>query len=100
MPEEKSSGAAPKKQKNLPKQEQLPGVENAAIKEIEDAAIEYAEGRDERMEATRVEVERKQRLIEAMHKAKKTEYRRGNIDIKLVTEKESVKVKIKDEGEE
>lgn len=92
--------SATKKAKKLPKQEQLPGVENAAIKEIEDAALEYAEGRDERMEATRVEVERKQKLIDAMHAAKKTEYKRGNISITLVTEKESVKVKIKDEAEE
>ncbi len=86
--------------KKIARQEQLPGVENSAIKEIEDAALEYAEGRDERMAATRVEVERKTKLIDAMHAANKTEYKRDGIEIKLTVEKEKVRVKIAKQDEE
>ena len=86
--------------KKIERQEQLPGVENAAIKEIEDAALDYAEGRDARMEATKKEVDLKKRIIDAMHAAKKTEYKRGDIEVKLTVEKEKVKVRVKKEAEE
>lgn len=89
------------KAKKIERQEQLPGVENAAIKAIEDAAMDYAEGRDARMEATKKEVELKQRIIDAMHSAKKTEYKRGDIEVKLTVEKEKVRVRVKkDESED
>ncbi len=87
--------------KKIERQEQLPGVENREIKELEDLALDYAEGRDERMAATRKEVELKQNLIAAMHAAKKTEYKREGIEITLIVEKEKVRVKVpKKDGEE
>jgi hypothetical protein len=88
------------KKTKLPRQEQLPGVENRAIKEIEDLAMDYAEVRDERMKLSTREVELKTDLIAAMHKAKRTEYRRQGIDIELTVEKEKIKVKVKKDAEE
>lgn len=87
---------AKKKANGTPRQEEMPGV-SMAIKEIEDAALDYAEGRDERMQATEREVELKTALITAMHKHEKTEYKRGRISVELKVEKEKVKVRIKDE---
>lgn len=78
-------------------QPQFPTMDDAKIKEIETAALAYAEGRDARMAATEEEVRLKGQIIDAMHKHDKKEYRRGNIYIKLLIEKEKVKVKIKDE---
>lgn len=95
----KKKASANGKSKKIPRQEALPGMENAAIKEIENAALDYVEGRDERMAATEKEVELKSALIAAMHKHEKTEYKRGRISVKLVVEKEKVKVRVLDEEE-
>ena len=90
--------------KKIARQSDLPGMEDAAIKDIEDAALDYVEGRDERMEATKVEVERKEALISLMHKHEKTKYQRriGDkvLNVNLKVEKESVKVSLKEQAEE
>ena len=82
------------------KQEDLPGMENRQIPDLDEAAREYAEGRDERMEMTRKEVELKTNLIEMMHKHKKKTYIYDGIEIELVPEGEKVKVKVRKEKEE
>lgn len=85
------------KKSKIARQETLPTMSDAKITAIENAALNYVEGRDERMEATTREVELKEKLIEVMHKHEKTEYRRGKISVRLVVEKESVKVKVSDD---
>jgi hypothetical protein len=88
---------APKAKKA--KQEDLPGMEDRKIAELEAAALEYAEGRDERMEMTKREVELKTKLIALMHKHGKTIYRCGDIEIEVVPEKEKIKVRVHKEKE-
>lgn len=83
----------PKRQPNLP------GIEDNKIAELEAAALEYAEGRDERMEMTKREVELKKSLLALMHRHKKTIYKCGEIEIRVVPEGEKVKVKIHKEKE-
>jgi hypothetical protein len=46
----------------------LPGMEDARVKEIEDAALDYRDARDERMGLTDKEKEAKEKLIEVMEK--------------------------------
>ncbi len=82
-----------------PNQERLPGVE-AEIPELEDGARLYAGFRDERMELLKREVEQKEYLLELMKKYGKEEYSHDGIEIKVVHEAETVKVKIKRETEE
>jgi hypothetical protein len=85
----------------IARQDALPGMD-VGIKEIEDAALDYREGRDERMAATEVEVTRKQALIAVMHKHGKQSYLRRIGDkvlkVELKVEKESVKVALKDQA--
>jgi hypothetical protein len=88
--------------KKIARQPDLPGMEERALKDIEESALNYIEGRDERMDATRVEVERKQALIDLMHKHDKQTYSRriGDkvLNVKLKVEKESVKASLKEEA--
>jgi len=94
MAKKKSKGAV-----KIARQKRLPGMENSKIAAIENAALNYVEGRDARMAATEEEVALKQTLIETMHKCGKAVYRRGNISVKLVVEKEGVKVKVLSEDD-
>src|SRR5579863_2384674 len=83
--------------KKKARQKDLPGMETREIKELDDAALEYAEIRDERQALTRQEVAAKDKLLGLMHKLKKSDYIApgGAIEIHVVIEKEKVKVKIK-----
>jgi hypothetical protein len=84
------------------KQKELPGMEDRSIADLNQAALDYAEGRDERMELTKKEVELKTALIAMMHRHGKKTYKYEDIEIELVPEGEKVKVRIhkeKDEGE-
>ena len=87
------------KKRTIPRQNQLPTMENAAIKAIEDAAYDYAEIRDQRQALTAQEVSLKTELLLLMHKEGKTEYRRNGIYVKVEVEKEKVKVRVTEEGE-
>jgi hypothetical protein len=79
----------------------LPGMEAPAIEELETLAKSYAKLRDKRQALTVQEVDLKGQLLGAMKKHKKTEYIYDNVTIKVVTEEETVKVKIaKDEDED
>lgn len=88
--------------KPRPTQTELPGTEDSAIAPLENAAKRYAGIRDERIELNVEEAKLKANLIALMHKHQKTVYRRHGIEISLVPEAETVKVKIKrdDDGEE
>lgn len=80
-----------------PRDTALPGMEDSAIEAIEKAAIAYVEVRDERMALTQQETLLKDKLLKVMHAHKKDHYSRGNLDIRIVPEGETVKVRLKKE---
>lgn len=83
------------------RQERLPGVEeDPLIEALQDAALDYADIRDQRQALTAREVEAKGRLKDLMHAHKKEVYRHGGVVVTLVKEEENVKVKIKATDEE
>jgi hypothetical protein len=79
-----------------PVQETIPGTLPKRIKAIDKAATEYVTARDERMELTKTEVQKREALIAAMRAAGQTVYRMATGDdvylVKL-TEEATVKVK-------
>lgn len=81
------------------KTERLPGMQDAASEDLEDAAREYANTRDDRMALLEAEVQLKERLLDLMKKNKKEFYKRDGVEVRLVHEKESVKVKVVKEEE-
>jgi hypothetical protein len=82
------------------KQRRLPGTENSAIQELEDAAAQYADIRDQRMELTKSEAVLKGSLLVMMKAHKKKSYTRDGISIEIIPENEKVKVRIKKDKEE
>ena len=97
MPKPKKS--AKKAVKKIPRQDALPGMGDRKIAAIENAALSYAEIRDERQELTRQEVDLKKKLLDLMHKAGKTEYKRNGISVVIKMEEETVKVRVKSEDD-
>jgi hypothetical protein len=85
--------------KRIPRQTPLPGIGDEKIAAIENAALDYAEIRDQRQALTSQEVELKGKLLDLMHAKKLTEYKRNGISVKLVAEQETVKVRVKSEEE-
>ncbi len=88
---------AAKPKRRIPRQDALPGMEDAPIKAIETAALDYAEIRDQRQELTTQEVDLKKKLLDLMHREGKTEYKRNGISVTVVTEDETVKVRVRAE---
>ena len=89
--------------KRGPRQKTLPTMEDSAIRSLENAALTYVEARDERMELSKVESERKTKVLSEMKKAGKTHYRRNGLTVDVIVESETVKVRTKKpkaEGEE
>jgi len=78
-----------------PRQARLPEMEDPQIEELESAAERYAEIRDERMALTPREKQLKDDLLAAMKRHGKEKYNRDGIEIKVVHEKETVKVRLK-----
>jgi len=101
MAKDKKAAAAPEAEEKAPKQKRLPEMEDPAIEEIEDAALQYASVRDRRMALTDKEVEAKDFLLAQMKKHDKLKYyrhtKKGVIDVQRVPEGEKLKVKITDE---
>ncbi len=75
-------------------QKDLPGMEGRQIQELVDLGTEYAKIRDKRMDLGKREVELKHDLLSAMKKHKKKEYIFDGIEIRVVMEEETVKVKV------
>ncbi len=100
--ENETAGASPEKltDANKPKDKlrgktgRLPGMEDAEIEELEDQARTYVSARDERMACTETEVEEKTSLLGLMKKYDRKSYRHGEVEIKVVAEEETVKVRI------
>ena len=83
------------KAKKGPRQKALPGMENRAIKALDNAALTYAEARDARVAAMNPEREAKDVLLGLMHAHKRKVYQTANISISIVPEGEKLRVKIK-----
>lgn len=78
-----------------PRQTEMAGMEDREIGELKDAALQYAEHRDERMAALKQEVELKASVLRLMKKHHKTKYNCKGIHIEVIVEKEKVKVDVK-----
>lgn len=91
--------STPKIKRHIPRQKSLPGMGDAKIAAIENAALDYVEIRDKRQALSADESSLKKELLTLMHKEGKTEYKRNGISIKVVVEEETVKVRVKEEGE-
>jgi hypothetical protein len=79
------------------KQTEMPGMEDREIKPLKETALEYAEMRDQRMELGSKESELKDKLLALMKEHKKETYRYGGIEIRVVHDLETVKVKVERE---
>jgi hypothetical protein len=83
-----------------PKSQALPGLEDHAIKPLEDVAESYAEIRDARMELTQREHETKSLALKLMAKYGKTIYRHNGVEIVVVPGEDDVKVRVKKPGDD
>lgn len=81
----------------LIEQASLPGMEDAAIDDLENVARQYASVRDRRMALTEQEVDAKMLVLAKMKEHGKETYRRDGISILIVHTDETVKVKIAEE---
>ncbi len=77
-----------------PKQQRLPGVENK-LADLHSCALDYADKRDERQACLVDEVELKTKLLGLMKKHKLEHYEYEDVNIDIVHEEETVKVRIK-----
>lgn len=83
-----------------PRQARLPQMEDSRIEALEAKAEEYADVRDQRMALTPQEKKLKDDLLALMKANNKERYFRDGIEIKVVHEHESVKVRLKKTEEE
>ena len=83
-----------------PKQARLPGVEDPEIEELVETAEKYADVRDKRIALSAQEGAIKQELLALMHKNKKRHYQHAGVEIDVVAEDETVRVRIKKESDD
>jgi hypothetical protein len=81
------------------KQADLPGMENRAITELEEAARKYAAIRDKRMALNDAEVKLQDILMALLKKHGKREYKHDGIEVWIKVEQEKVKVRIHEDDE-
>jgi hypothetical protein len=82
-------------------QKELPGMEDRRLEDLVEKATDYVKIRNKRQDLTKREVELKSDLLALMHKHKRKDYVFEDIEIHVVMEEETVKVKIhKEEAEE
>lgn len=81
-------------------QKRLPGVEDPEIEDLVAAAEAYVIIRDKRMKLTPLESEAKVAVLEAMHKHKRKKYVHDGIEIEVIAEEETVKVRVKKDDDE
>jgi hypothetical protein len=86
--------------KPKPRTPALPGMEDHAIKPLEDIATAYADVRDRRIELNAEEHELKDHAKALMKKYDKTIYKHGGVEIRIVPGEDDVKVKIAKPGDE
>ena len=87
--------------KPAPRNQDLPGMEDRAIKPLEEIAIAYAAIRDQRIALNVEEKSLKDSARRLMHKYNKTVYKHDGVEIRLVPGEEDVKVKVRaaDDGD-
>jgi hypothetical protein len=83
-----------KTKKAKAKQADLPGMEDRRLDDLDAAAREYAEHRDERMQAFKDEVELKRRVLNLMHRHKKNTYDCDGVTIDVVPTDERIRVRV------
>jgi len=86
--------------RSRPRQPDLPGTEDRAIRPLENIAASYADVRDRRIELNREESELKQTALKLMKQFGKMIYRRDGIEIRIVPGEDDVKVKIRKPGDD
>src|SRR6185312_14723044 len=77
------------------RQPRLPGMADAELESLHEAALSYAEIRDQRQELTQQESELKGQLLSLMHKHRKDHYEYNGVVVDFVVEQETVKVRVK-----
>jgi hypothetical protein len=77
------------------KAQALPGMEDHAIKPLEEIAEQYVEIRDQRMELTESEHTLKINALKLMKKYGKTVYRHNGVEILVITGEDDVKVRVR-----
>lgn len=80
--------------KTKAKTQSLPGMEDHAIRELENVANEYVEIRDARMELTKREHDLKAEAMKAMRRHGKTFYKHGGVTIQIVSGEDDIKVRV------
>jgi monomeric isocitrate dehydrogenase len=70
------------------------------LDDLQDLAQQYADVRDQRVALTTDEVRLKGELLEAMHKHKLKDYVYEGVEIHIITESETIKVKIRKPSDE
>lgn len=83
-----------------PKQKDLPEMSDRKLDDLSDTAHDYAKVRDSRMELSQEEGQLKAKLLTLMKKHRMKEYIYEDVEIRVVTEEESVKVRIRRQKEE
>lgn len=78
-----------------PRSQDLPGMDDRALGDLEQIALDYADVRDDRMALTKSESELKQQAIALLKKHHKTHYRRGGIELTLVPGEDTLRVRVK-----
>ena len=78
-----------------PRPTPLPGLEDTAIQALDDAALMYAELRDERLELGVREAAHKARALALMKKHGRTSYRHAGVEISVIAGADELRVKIK-----
>lgn len=86
--------------KREPKQKRIPGMEDNAIQDLEEAAIAHVELRSEIVKVRDQLHESETRLASLLKANGKTVYRRDGIRLKLRKSRESVSVQVKRHDEE
>ena len=76
------------------KQQRLSGMEDAGIQELEDAARVYAATRDRRITLNQREKDQKNLVHALLKKHGKRGYRHNGVEVEIVVETETVKVRI------
>ncbi len=76
-----------------PKAQSLPGMEDRAIRALEEIAEAYADIRDRRMGLTVEESQLKQRALALMHKHQRAFYKRNGVEIRVLPGEEKLSVK-------
>lgn len=86
--------------KKEPEDQRLPGMEDPVVEELERLAKSYAKLRDKRQAILLQEVGLKGELLGAMKKNGKDHYKHGKVEISIVSEEETIKVKIAKEKDD